>query len=378
MKFSFDEAERSAFRQLKTMLSERPVLDLYRVNAETELHTDASMHGYGAILLQRNSDDQLLHPVYFASGKTTPAEEKYTSYELEVLAIVRALKRFRVYLLGIEFKIVTDCRAFTLTMAKRDLCVRVARWALLLEEFRYTIEHRPGRSMVHVDALSRSPLQCLAIIECEEGLMARLKKAQREDGDLRKIFEAAARDESGDYVIRGGILYKDTDGGACVIVPRAMRRQLVRRAHEQWHFGAAKTEALLKRDYWIPGLRAEIEKVTKNCVACILAERKHGKSEGFLNPIEKGSVPLDMLHVDYLGPLPSTRKSYVHIFAVVDGFSKFAWLYATRSTSASEAVERLKSLALSATQEESCPTEVLRSHRASSENTAGRRASAIS
>lgn len=64
--------------------------------------------------------------------RPTQAEERYPSYELEILAIVKALKRFRVYLLGIEFKIVTDCRAFTLTMAKRDLCVRVARWALAL------------------------------------------------------------------------------------------------------------------------------------------------------------------------------------------------------------------------------------------------------
>lgn len=105
------------------------------------LHTDASKYGYGAILFQKNSEDQRLHPVYYASGKTTSAEEKYSSYELEVLAIVRALKRFRVYLLDISFKIVRDCRAFALTMAKRDLCMRVTRWTLLLEEFNYVIEH---------------------------------------------------------------------------------------------------------------------------------------------------------------------------------------------------------------------------------------------
>lgn len=103
------------------------MLSLYRANAETELHTDASnKYSYGAILLQRNSEDRLLHPVYYASGKTTPAEEKYASYELEVLAIVKALKRFRVYLLSIAFKIVNDCRAFALTIVKK-ICVYASR-----------------------------------------------------------------------------------------------------------------------------------------------------------------------------------------------------------------------------------------------------------
>lgn len=144
-KFAYNEKERNAFLHLKEILCTKPVLKLYEINAETELHTDASSHGFGAILLQRDKIDNQWHPVYYSSHKTTPAEQRYPSYELEVLAIVRALKKFRVYLLGIPFVIVTDCRAFVATMNKKDLCVRVARWALLLEEFQYRVEHRPGK-----------------------------------------------------------------------------------------------------------------------------------------------------------------------------------------------------------------------------------------
>ncbi|GFV80365.1 transposon Tf2-9 polyprotein [Trichonephila clavipes] len=54
------------------------------------------------------------------SQKTTPAEEKYSSYELEVLAVVNSLKKFRTYLLGNHFKIITDCSAFQKTMDKKD------------------------------------------------------------------------------------------------------------------------------------------------------------------------------------------------------------------------------------------------------------------
>jgi len=341
--FQFSADEKSAFKQLKSILSEQPVLHLYRPGAETELHTDASKHGYGAILLQKGADDQFLHPVYYASGKTAPAEERYTSYELEVLAIVKALKRFRVYLLGISFKIVTDCRAFSQTMTKKDLCVRVARWALLLEEFKYTIEHRPGKNMAHVDALSRNPLpSCLVIGECEQGLMARLRRAQRKDVDLREIFEAIKRGMASDYTIKGDILYKEIGDDMRVVVPRAMQMRIIEKAHEQGHFGVNKTEALIKTDYYIPNLRSKIERVIRNCVACILAERRHGKQECFLNPIEKGSVPLDTFHVDHLGPLASTKKRYVHVLVVVDAFSKFTWLYAVRSTSAAEIINRLR------------------------------------
>ena len=170
--FKFEALERESFEKLKLILSSSPVLKLYRVGAETELHTDASGLGYGAILLQRDSADGAFHPVYYASGKTTPAEERYPSYELEVLAIVKSLRKFRVYLLGISFKIVTDCQAFAMTMNKKDLCVRVARWALLLEEFNYEIEHRPGKSMRHVDALSRRPLSTVMLVsEDHDGLL---------------------------------------------------------------------------------------------------------------------------------------------------------------------------------------------------------------
>lgn len=58
------------------------------------------------------------------SRKTKDAERRYHSYELEVLAIVAALKKFRVYLLGINFKIITDCAAFTTTVKKKEISAR--------------------------------------------------------------------------------------------------------------------------------------------------------------------------------------------------------------------------------------------------------------
>ena len=128
------------------------------------------------------------------------------------------------------------------------------------------------------------------------------------------------------YIIRGGILFKESEDGIRLVVPKSMRTQIIRRAHENGHFAAEKTEAVIKRDYWFRRMREKVNRVVQNCVDCILAEKKQGRLEGFLHTIDKGEVPLDTFHIDHLGPLPSTKKRYHYILVVVDAFSKFVWL----------------------------------------------------
>lgn len=106
--FYFGQTERQTFETLKSRLMDAPILSLYSPRDETELHCDASAAGFGAILMQRKSDRKF-HPVLYFSKRTTDREAKYHSFELETLAIIYALRRFRTYLLGIKFKIVTDC-----------------------------------------------------------------------------------------------------------------------------------------------------------------------------------------------------------------------------------------------------------------------------
>ncbi|GFX92303.1 retrovirus-related Pol polyprotein from transposon 17.6 [Trichonephila clavipes] len=176
-------------------MSEGPILHLYKYGRKTELHTDACKQGYGAIFLQE-AEDGKLHPVYYMWKKTNTAEEKYDSFELEVLAIINALKKFRVYLLGQHFKIVTDCSAFQKTIQKKDLITRIARWALQLEEFDYEIEHRAGSRMKHVDALSRYSVMML----CNETLTSKLKKAQEEDDNIQTLKSLLEKQESEEFL----------------------------------------------------------------------------------------------------------------------------------------------------------------------------------
>lgn len=102
------------------------------------------------------------------------------------------------------------------------------------------------------------------------------------------------------------------------------------------------TEKHLEDNYFIPKLKSKIERLIANCVHCILVNRKRGKQEGFLHPIRKDDVPLSTYHIDHLGPLESTPKNYKYILAIIDGFTKFVWLYPTKTTQSAEVISKLE------------------------------------
>lgn len=337
--FKFNNNEKFAFQTLKEALCDKPVLQIFNPYRPSELHTDASAVGFGACLLQKG-DDTAWHPVFYLSSKTTEAEARYSSYELEVLAIVRALKKLRVYLLGLKFEIYTDCQAFNLTMKKKSICARVARWALQLEEFDCEVKHRSGTSMRHVDALSRFP----AVFLAEEGILERMRKSQAEDATCSAIREVLKNNSYKNYLMKREILYKVVDGCFLLVVPKSMQNYIIKTMHEKGHICAAKVESLVKQEYDIVDLKRKVARVLANCVPCILSSRKAGKQEGYYNPIEKLAIPLHTYHIDHLGPMPSTAKKYQYLFVVVDAFTKYMWIYPVKTVTASETIKKLEEL----------------------------------
>ncbi|GFX94851.1 transposon Tf2-8 polyprotein [Trichonephila clavipes] len=272
--------------------------------AKLELHTDACKLGLGAVLLQQGEDGRF-YPIHYMSKKTSIQEEKLCSYELEVLAVIEALKKFRNYLLGRKFRIQTDCAAFAKTLDKKELTPKRARWSIFLTDFDYEIVN-----------------------------------AQESDEYIRTIKKLLQEGKTSEFIVSNKISYKISEDQELLVVPEMMKVDVIKKAHSFGHFAATKTEELVKRDYYFPNMRRCIENV-KNCVECILVNKKRGKGEGFLNPIPK-DLPLSTYQGDFIGPLPTTNKNYNHLFTVIDAFTKFTWLYPTKSTTAQEAIERLK------------------------------------
>ena len=305
------------------------------------MHTDACKDGFAAVLLQRDESEKHLHPVYFWSKATTPAEKELHSYELEALAVFKAVEQLKPYLLEIKFKIVTDCAAYNQTVKKENIPNRVRYMTLRLSDYEFTMEHRAGKRMKYVDALSRNPIMIV-----EETITAMMKKNQEKDEHLlaiKKILEAGENFE--DYLLQNGVVMKNIDGREVLAVPANMQKAIIQRMHEKGHFSKKKTEELVKREYFIPKLLQKTEDVINCCIHCILMERKRGKKEGLLNPIPKDDMPLMTLHIDHLGPMTGTGKGYHYIFVVTDGFSKFSWLYPTKTTTSRGVIEKLELLA---------------------------------
>lgn len=203
------------------------------------------------------------------NAKTTSAERKWSSYELEVYAVIKALKKFRPYLLGLRFKIITDCQAFLGTLNKKDMPPRVAGWALALEEFDYTIEHRGGERMKHVDALSRYPTMLV-----EDTLTALIRQNQDDDPQLRAIRKVLDKEPYEDYIIENGLLMKNGDDKNLIVLPSNMQMDILRKTHGQGHFGVKKILEHIQQDYYIPNLKVKLENLIKCCVPCILSQKK--------------------------------------------------------------------------------------------------------
>ena len=147
------------FDDLKTELISPKVMSCYDPSFNSLIITDACPVGISAILLQQSS-----HSIYciiaYSSRTLTPTEQNYSQLERECLAIVHACEKFRVYVLGGHFEIITDHKPLVhlFTNAQSRMALLIARWSLRLQEFDFTISHIKG-TVNPADFLSRYPFE---------------------------------------------------------------------------------------------------------------------------------------------------------------------------------------------------------------------------
>lgn len=199
-----DPRYQQAFEQLKKALASPPILAQPDFDNDFTLQTDGSNEGLGATLLQTDKEGKTT-VICYLSRSLAPAEKKWTTTEIEALAVIWACDTLRHYLIGKKFLIETDHAALVWALRGRTIG-RLGRWALLLSEFDFEIKHRPGASNKVADALSRNFINMILqvpIVRTEEDIQLyhvsnnddnlvlcdQWKELQHEDEFCREILE---------------------------------------------------------------------------------------------------------------------------------------------------------------------------------------------
>jgi transposase InsO family protein len=140
----------------KVMTTYGRVLRRIDPNRELILHTDWSNHGIGAVLGQKD-DDGNEYLCGCVSRSLNKHEKNYPSYKGELLALAWAVRSYRTHVHGTKFQLFTDHQPLTWLMKARDLTGQYSRWQMMLQEYDFVINHRPGAKHQNADVLSRFP-----------------------------------------------------------------------------------------------------------------------------------------------------------------------------------------------------------------------------
>jgi len=148
------DKQESAFKEVKRVLSNEPILKLPDLNREFILQTDASNQSLGGCLLQEYDD--IKHPVFYASRKLIQKEQNYSVGEREALAIIWAVSKFHRFLYGQHFTLESDHRPLEYLQSSHPENPRLMRWSLALQPYRYTVRYIRGSHNIVADYLSRA------------------------------------------------------------------------------------------------------------------------------------------------------------------------------------------------------------------------------
>lgn len=329
-------SQQAAFDKLKEVMTSSPVLAIADSTRSYILATDASDKAIGAVLMQDHGHGP--QPIAFESRKLRPAELNYPIHDKEMLAIVHAFKVWRCYLEMRPTTVLTDHCALKYFKSQPDLSRRQARWMEFLESrFDYSIEYKPGKHNV-ADALTRTPEMHLALIQQLKG--SALTTALFEHGyntdpafDGEKPMQAEQR---------GSFWYKR--GTSRIWVPSypPLLKMLMTECHDSLysgHFGHDKTLKVVAREYFWPGMEADVRQHVKECDTCQRIKARRNNS-GLLQPLPPPEGPWEQVTIDFIVGLPKSSQGHDSILVAVDRFTKMAhFIPTTEKVTASGAAE---------------------------------------
>ncbi|GKB59149.1 retrotransposon protein, putative, ty3-gypsy subclass [Tanacetum coccineum] len=297
--------EEAAFQLLKQKLCSALILALPEGSENFVVYCDASRKGLGAVLMQREK------VIAYASCQLKIHEKNYTTHDLELGAVVFALKMWRHYLYDTKCVVFTDHKSLQHILDQKELNMRQRRWLELLSDYDCEIRYHLGKANVVADALSRKernkPLRVRALVLTTGlNLPVQILNAQVE----------ARREENYGTEDLGGMiknLEPRTDGTLCLRnrswIPcfGDLRTLIMHESHKSKysiHPGSDKMYQDLKKLYWWPNMKAEIAAYVTKCLTCARVKSECQKTPGLLvQPVILSAHFLPMKETDSMEKL---------------------------------------------------------------------------
>ncbi|GJZ54505.1 putative reverse transcriptase domain-containing protein [Tanacetum coccineum] len=334
VKFEWGDKQEAAFQLLKQKLCSAPILALPEGSEDFIAYCDASKKGLGAVLMQREK------VISYASRQLKIHEKNYTTHDLELGAVVFALKIWRHYLYGTKCTVFTDHKSLQHILDQKELNMRQRRWLELLSDYDCDIRYHPGKANVVADALSRK--------EREPPLRTKARKPENiKNEDVGGMLVENAKNLE---AIRTEKLEPRADGTLCLNgrswLPcyGDLRTVIMHESHKSKysiHPGSDKMYQDMKKLYWWPNMKADIATYVSKCLTCAKVKAEHQRPSGLLVQPKIPEWKWDNITMDFVTKLPKTSQGYDTIWVIVDRLTKSVIFTPMRETDPMDKLARM-------------------------------------
>ncbi|GJW09121.1 putative reverse transcriptase domain-containing protein [Tanacetum coccineum] len=282
--FDWGEEHELAFQTLKDKLCNAPVLALSDGPEDFVVYCNASGIGLGCVIMQRGK------VIAYASRRLKIHEENYTTHDLDLGAVVFALKIWRHYLYRTKSVIYTDHKSLQHIFSQKELNMRQRCWIELFSDYDCKIRYHPGKVNVVADTLSRKErvkpkrvraMNMILQSSINDRILAAQKEAVDEFAGLQKGLDEMIEQRSD-----GTLYYLDR---IWVPLKGDVRTQIMNEAHKSKysiHLGVDKMYYDLRDRYWWPGMKKDIAEYVSRCLTCLKVKARHQRPSGLLQQPE--------------------------------------------------------------------------------------------
>lgn len=349
-RWTWEEPQDEAFRNLKECVSDQVMLTAPKGDGEFIIMTDASDYGVGAVLKQRQNNEEVI--LEFASSSLSEAQQKWDVREKEAFAIKWALQRFHDYIKAGKVTVITDHES--LRWMDNATSGKVQRWALFLQQYDLKIVHTSGSCNETADFLSRCARED-GTDDSEVDQMAvptfvELSRVERPAAAVVPYVPTAAQlikgydeltPEEEKQTYEGPDKLRYSFKTHKLFIPKVWREPLMYWFHVSkygGHCGVNRTIRRMHKWVWWQGLAQDVREYVNQCMICI--RRRPAPRRSLIGVLSK-AFPFELISVDFVGPRLWHGEEFSYI-VVIDHASRYVMAGVVRGTTTESAISFLR------------------------------------